>query len=292
MSSDPVAPVSAFRSSLDFVAPSIPTSTGFGGHPQRSPSPPPDGRLGHPTDEPQREMLLALVKDALESGHPGAALELLDRLWTADLAREDCWYLRGQLLYELKRFAEAGEVAGQGLARVPGSVALLYLLGNCELKLNNIAGAEKAIRDALALAPEHPVLLCRLAELLTRSGRLDEATTLVARAATAAPTHPLVAHERGALQAARERDATMPSIIENAPDAYGRAAIGMLLLGATPAAVAPKFGAEAVGGWWLWAVGAGLVGAVIALALLGHWVPAAVLLVTVLAGPLLWTARG
>jgi hypothetical protein len=70
-------------------------------------------------DDAQRELLLGLVREAIESGHPDSALRLLDQLWSADLTPEDCWYLRGQALYDLSRFTEAGQVTQRGLTHRP-----------------------------------------------------------------------------------------------------------------------------------------------------------------------------
>jgi tetratricopeptide (TPR) repeat protein len=205
-------------------------------------------------NEAQREVLLQLIREALESGHPTSALELLDQLWTSDLSREDCWYLRGQALYELKRFEDAGDVAGQGLARVPRSVVLYYLLSNCELQLHNLAGAERAILGALALLPEHPLLLCRYAHLLAREGRLDEAERVLGHAVAAAPDHPLVEQERAALHAGslipHQSSGTADArLIESSIDPYGRSAMGLALLACAPATSIPPLAPASRSRW-------------------------------------------
>lgn len=234
--------------------------------------------------------------DALEAGHTGAALELLDRLWSEELSREDCWFLRGQALYELKRFREAGDVAGRGLERLPRSVALLFLLSNCELKLHNLAGAERAILDALALVPEHPVLLCRYAALLVRAGRTDEAARLLERAAGLAPDHPLVLLERAAqmpaaLAASGEPPLGDPPLLEARVDPYARVGIGLSLLGLAAAARETTAPRRASGEGML-VLRAALVGLAIALAAFELRLPAAIAFVTALAVPRLWRARG
>jgi len=258
------------------------------------PIPPPspvDSLLSRQPDDPRREVLLGLVRDALEAGHAGAALELLDRLWSAELSREDCWFLRGQALFELKRYREAGDVARRGLERLPRSVALLFLLSNCELKLQNLAGAERAILDALALVPEHPVLLCRYAALLVRSGGTEEAFRQLDRADGVAPDHPLVLLERAAQAAAGLATSGEPQIIESQADPYARAGVGLSLLGlaAAPGGTASPSGAPGEG---MVLLRGALVGLAIALAAFGFRVPAAIAFVTALAVPRLGRARG
>jgi tetratricopeptide (TPR) repeat protein len=184
-------------------------------------------------DDAQRELLLGLVREAIESGHPDSALRLLDQLWSADLSREDCWYLRGQALYQLSRFQEAGQVTQQGLIHRPQSIALLFLLCSCELKLNNLPGAERAILEAIGLFPDHPVLLCRYANLLARAGRTDEARRLLDQAENAAPGYPLIELERKHLRMLAEHRQTGAAspVIDNRPDVYARPSIGLSLLG-------------------------------------------------------------
>lgn len=293
MAPDPIPPASPFDPRLDPLLPPAASRA-----PSRGDSRPAvlsslvDTLRPRQTGAAPREVLLAVVRDALESGKPDAALGLLDELWSADVTREDCWYLRGQALYELERFAEAGEVAGQGLARAPRSAALLFLLSNCELELSNLPGAERAIAGALALLPEHPVLLSRYAELLARAGRLDEAGDLLERAAAAAPGHPLVAHAQVAPSAARSpRSDDVASVIGAGPDPYGRAALGLSLL--TPAArLVEEPGTDAACRRTAGLVVTVMVGGAIVLAALGFRPAGATLLVTALAGPRLWRARG
>jgi len=295
---DPLSSLSSPRQRLDAVYVPTGLSSPAGGERAR-PIPPPspiDSLLSRRPDEPQREVLLGLVRDALEAGHTGAALELLDRLWSAELSREDCWYLRGQALYELKRFREAGDVAGRGLERLPRSVALLFLLSNCELKLRNLAGAERAILDALALVPEHPVLLCRYAALLVRAGRTEEAARLLERADAAAPDHPLVLLERAgqtaaALAAHGEPPLGEPPLIESRVDPYARVGVGLSLLGLA-AAVRDKAAPRRAPGESMVVLRAALVGLAIALAAFELRVPAAIAFITALAVPHLWRARG
>jgi tetratricopeptide (TPR) repeat protein len=290
---DPLSALTSARQRLDALYVPAGLSSPAGGE-RASPIPPPspvDSLLSRQPDDPQREVLLGLVRDALEAGHTGAALELLDRLWSAELSREDCWYLRGQALYELKRYREAGDVAGRGLERLPRSVALLFLLSNCELKLQNLAGAERAILDALALVPEHPVLLCRYAALLVRSGRTEEASRLLDRADGVAPDHPLVLLERAAQAAAGLGTGGEPQIIESQVDPYVRAGVGLSLLGLA-AATGSKASPSRAPGEGMVVLRGALVGLAIALAAFGLRVPAAIAFVTALAVPRLWRARG
>jgi tetratricopeptide (TPR) repeat protein len=290
MAPDPVSPIPAFRPHIDTVAP------------QGDPRPRPDSGRGRPASaaalladvlihgsgDVPTDSVLALVRDALEEGHPEAALKLLDPLWSAELAREDCWFLRGQALYQLKRFAEAGDVAEQGLARLPHSVALRYLLASCELSLGHGAGAERAILAALALAPDEPVLLCRLAGLLGRAGRGDEAGRLLRRAAAVAPGHSLVAHERLSLAAPAADQAGPAPTTEDRAAPYTRAGIGLSLLAAPPA----RRPAEAVPLRWTEPVRLVWLGAAVILFASGHRTAGLLLGFTTIAGPILWRARG
>jgi thioredoxin-like negative regulator of GroEL len=289
MAPDPVPPVAAYRPQIDHVVPQGDPRArpDFGAGRPSAPRAPVDDLLVHGSGHTPTETLLALVRDALEEGHPEVALRLLDPWWSAGQNREECWCLRTQALYQLKRFAEAGDVAEQGLARLPDSVALRYLLANCELSRGDGPGAERAMRAALALAPDQPVVLCRLAEWLGRTGRGEEAGRLVRRAAAAAPGHPLVAHEQLALARAPGHPPDPAAPGDRLAEPYTRAGIALSLVAAPPA-VRP---AASVPHRWSEAIRLAWLGAAVILFVSGHRAVGLVLGLTTIAGPILWRAR-
>jgi tetratricopeptide (TPR) repeat protein len=223
------------------------------------------------------------VRDALELGQPSHALELLDRLWGNDLSREDCWFLRGQALYGLQRFLDAGRISAEGLERAPQSVALLYLLCNCEAQLNDLAAAEHALVRALALLPGNMLLVCRYVHLLARQGRLAEAEAQLERATLLDPDFPLVEQERRFLATLAgsggvTTDEQIGALIRESADPYGRAPLALSLLGPVPrpsaptaAAGDPRPGALRIPAAPPWLVPAAAAAA--ALTLLLRWLP-------------------
>lgn len=181
-----------------------------------------------------KSLLTDVVREALAMGHPQQALELLDRIWSRDVTREDAWFLRGQALYELQRYLEAGQVTQQGIQRNPRSAALYYLLCNCETQLNHLEAAEVAIRSALGLLPENGLLRARYAHLLVRLGRLDEAREQLDLADVYAPGHPIVGQERKFLAAVTSgpsaAEEKVSALLHEATDPYARAPLGLSLL--------------------------------------------------------------
>jgi tetratricopeptide (TPR) repeat protein len=104
----------------------------------------------------------------------------------------------------LEQWDKTMEVALQGLARDPDSIALLYLAADAEAEMDRLAEAERTILAALAIDPEHPSLLCAYARIAARGGQLDKAERLVdeaervePRASDALRTRALLALLRG-----------------------------------------------------------------------------------------------
>ncbi len=95
---DPLSSLTSSRQRLDALLMPTDAPAAAGAESARPISPPASVEPvpGRRMDDPQRKVLLRLVRDALESGLPDTVLAPLDQLWSAERTREDCWYLRGR----------------------------------------------------------------------------------------------------------------------------------------------------------------------------------------------------
>lgn len=111
-------------------------------------------------------------------GDPDAAIAALRR----GVARlPEVYPLRFELLralYEARRFADATTEAGHMLARDPGSVQVLTLLGKSRLGAGDPAGALAAFEKAMAGDPNNPELQLDAAMLYARAGQTAKALAL------------------------------------------------------------------------------------------------------------------
>ncbi len=177
---------------------------------------------------------LTIARHYLAVGQPARALAALDGLAGDALNDTLVSALRGQALYELDRYDEAAAIARAGLAHTPESIALLYLLCNCEAQLGDLAAAERAILSALRLDPEDPDLLCRYAHLVAMAGQLAKAERLVDEAARLDPDAPAVARARVALAYVRADDRAVDRqsrqlLMADPDDDYGHRMLGVAM---------------------------------------------------------------
>jgi tetratricopeptide (TPR) repeat protein len=149
---------------------------------------------------------IALAQHYLDVGQPGRTLELLSSPDGDSFERPDFWRLRTAALYELERYEEAVGAAGEGLARDPHWIPLLYLRAMAEGELDKLAEAERSILAALELDPEDPHLLCGYARIAARGGQLGKAEALVDEAARVDPENARVIQMRGLVAFLRGRD--------------------------------------------------------------------------------------
>ena len=176
----------------------------------------------------------ALARHYLDIERPERALDALDRPGATDPADPEHWYLRGQALYDLERYAEASRTVQAGLVQEPESVPLLFLRCNCEARLGNLAAAEQAILTALRLLPEEPALLCRYALLVARVGQLDKAARLIDEATRIDAEDPAVARARVTLAYLRGNDrqvtqASKELLASDPEDTFGHYMLGHAL---------------------------------------------------------------
>jgi tetratricopeptide (TPR) repeat protein len=149
---------------------------------------------------------MALAQHYLDVGQPARTLELLSSADGESFERPDYWRLRTAALYELERYEDAVGAAGEGLARDPHWIPLLYLHALAECELDRLAEAERSILAALEIDPEDPHLLCGYARIAARGGQLTKAERLVDEAARVDPENPRVIQMRGFVAYLRGRD--------------------------------------------------------------------------------------
>jgi tetratricopeptide (TPR) repeat protein len=113
---------------------------------------------------------LALARRYLETGDARRALSALEQAPGA-VDDPDFWAVRAEALYELGRFAEAAEAAGQGLGHDPEDLGLLDLLAIAELERGREKEAAAAIDAALELYPDSAELHAHRALILARRKR-------------------------------------------------------------------------------------------------------------------------
>lgn len=93
------------------------------------------------------------------------------------------WYLaRARALFELKRFAEAREVAIAGLVDIPGQVLLKRVAALALAGCGDLQGAIAEMRQAVASPYRTQCMRAELGELLYRAGEVTEAYRLVCSA--------------------------------------------------------------------------------------------------------------
>jgi tetratricopeptide (TPR) repeat protein len=159
---------------------------------------------------------MALAEHYLGVGQPQRTLELLSSADGDSFERVDYWHLRSGALYELKRYQEAIEAAGEGLARDPHWIPLLYVRGMAEGELERLPDAERTMLAALELDPQDPFLLCGYARLVARAGQFRKAERLVEEAARVDPENPRVLHMRSFLAYLRGHDRKAKRLSEDA----------------------------------------------------------------------------
>jgi predicted Zn-dependent protease len=149
---------------------------------------------------------LTLAEHYVDVGQPMRALELLGAADGQTLESTDFWRVRARAHHMLEQWDKTMEVALQGLAREPHSIALLYLAADAEAEMDNLAEAERTILAALAIDSEHPTLLCAYARIVARGGQLGKADRLVDEANRVAPESTEVLRTRTLLALLRGHD--------------------------------------------------------------------------------------
>ncbi len=120
---------------------------------------------------------LALIRALLAAGQTTRAMELLDPVWHAGSAEEQCWYLRLWLLTAEGRVLEALELSRVGVRELPGSVALAYLHAALEQAAGTPQAGLEAAARARHLAPDRPLppeLSAQLPQAVTATEEWDD----------------------------------------------------------------------------------------------------------------------
>ena len=103
-----------------------------------------------------------------------------------------------QLLREVKRWREAGEVLGAASARFPDDTELLYERAMVAEKLDQLPEMERLLRQVIAIKPDHPHAHNALGySLADRGERLPEARELIRRALELSPGDPFITDSLG-----------------------------------------------------------------------------------------------
>ncbi len=92
---------------------------------------------------------------------------------------------KAKLLLSRHRFAQARDVAGQGLQKDADDVALIGLSSDTAVAMGDFKAAEAHLQRLLVLAPDSPDTWSKMSYLAEMRGNLDEATALMDKALAA-----------------------------------------------------------------------------------------------------------
>ena len=151
------------------------------------------GRLEQGDALPETTELAVALESAtraLQNGRADLVLSELDAVWSPKLGSDSPWYLRTAALQLLGRGADAEQVLRDGVARLPRSAAMLYLLVVHTAHRGQFDAARLASDHALAIHPNEPLLLVQRAALAQRAGDADTAGQLLQQAGERDPTFP------------------------------------------------------------------------------------------------------
>ncbi len=128
---------------------------------------------------------------AAMADHGAGRLDAAERLYAQVLARSpdhaDAHHLRGVLLAQRGRHADALAAIERAVALQPGEAMFHNNLGNVCLEMQRLDEAEAAYRQAIKLEPGRLDAVNNLAVLLGRRGRTDEAEHLLLTLLQVAP---------------------------------------------------------------------------------------------------------
>lgn len=103
-----------------------------------------------------------------------------------------------QMLRDVKRWKEAGEVLAAAVQRFPDDTDLIYEQAMVEEKLDRLPEMERLLRRVIALKPDHPHAHNALGySLADRGVRLTEARELIRRALELSPGDPFITDSLG-----------------------------------------------------------------------------------------------
>jgi Flp pilus assembly protein TadD len=103
-----------------------------------------------------------------------------------------------QVLRDVKRWREAGEVLAAANKRFPDDAELLYEQAMVEEKLNQVGEMERLLRRVIEIKPDHQHAYNALGySLADRNQRLPEAKALIEKALELAPGEPFITDSLG-----------------------------------------------------------------------------------------------
>ena len=141
-------------------------------------------------DTTKLALALESATRALQHGRADVVLMELDAVWSNQLASDSPWYLRTAALQLLGRMSDAEQVIRDGIARLPRSAAILYLLGVHTANRGQVDAARVANDHALSLHPTEPLLWLQRAALTQMGGRHDTVAEILAHVQTLEPSFP------------------------------------------------------------------------------------------------------
>jgi tetratricopeptide (TPR) repeat protein len=116
-----------------------------------------------PKQRIRRQQLVQQAEGYLELGMPQHALDVLARLDDWDLQDGHAFYLRGEALRSLGRYAEAIEWLDDAVDLVPDNIHPWLALGWCQKRAGRIDLAIDALENALAVDASEAILHYNLA---------------------------------------------------------------------------------------------------------------------------------
>jgi len=133
---------------------------------------------------------------------------------------EQAWLVEAQLLIDAGREDEALELYNEALARIPGSLELLYSRGMLAVNLDRLELAEQDLRTIIQRDPNNAFALNALGYTLSdRTDRQREALSLIERALALAPNNGAILDSMGWVLYKLDRPAEALDYLRRAVDA-------------------------------------------------------------------------
>jgi Flp pilus assembly protein TadD len=149
-----------------------------------------------PRDQIRRKQIERQAEGYLELGMAQHALDLLARLRDEEMDPQG-WYLRGEALRALERYAEALGPLEKAAEAVPEDIAVWLALGWCYKRAGRIDGAVRSMEQALKVQPKEALLHYNLACYLSLAGQKGRALGHLSKAFAFDPSYRrLVEEER------------------------------------------------------------------------------------------------
>ncbi|MDX2130470.1 MAG: tetratricopeptide repeat protein [Planctomycetota bacterium] len=136
--------------------------------------------------EPNANTLLAMIHGS--RGEDERALFYISRAAAAS-PDPDTLFMHGNVLYLLRRHAEAAAVLGRALDQAPAHAQALDVYCKCRMTIGESDAAAAAFERAIAVEPHTPALYSSLAWTLCEVARPDDAAAVLHRGLRACPNN-------------------------------------------------------------------------------------------------------